>query len=66
MYDAEVVVTWTNTTALPKSIRIIDEGQNDINGRSVTFMSGLEAVEQAQLPQALKERLPKPKRVRVW
>lgn len=36
------------------------------NGRSVTFMSGLEAVEQSQLPQALKERLPKPKRVRVW
>lgn len=36
------------------------------NGRSVSFMSGLEAVEQSQLPQALKERLPKPKRVRVW
>ena len=36
------------------------------NGRNVTFLSGLEAVEQAQLPKALKERLPKPRRVRVW
>lgn len=36
------------------------------NGRSVTFMSGVEAIEQAQLPVALQQRLPKPKRVRVW
>lgn len=36
------------------------------NGRSVTFMNGLEAVEQAQLPVALQQRLPKPKRVRMW
>lgn len=36
------------------------------NGRSVSFMSGVEAIEQAQLPVALQQRLPKPKRVRVW
>ena len=36
------------------------------NGRSVTFMSGAEAIEQSQLPVALQQRLPKPKRVRVW
>lgn len=43
------------------------------NGRSVTFMSGAEAIEQAQLPVALQQRLPKPKpedkakaKIRVW
>ena len=37
------------------------------NGRAVTFLSGLEAVEQAQLPKALQQRLPRPKaKVRVW
>jgi hypothetical protein len=35
------------------------------NGRAVTFMSTVEAMEQAELPNSLKQRLPKPKRVRV-
>lgn len=37
------------------------------NSRNVVFMSTMEASEQSQLPQSLKERLPKPKsKVRVW
>lgn len=36
------------------------------NGRSVSFVSQTEAMEQAELPNSLKQRLPKPKRVRVW
>lgn len=37
------------------------------NGRSVTFATTLDMLDQAQLPQSIKEKLPKPKKlVRVW
>ena len=37
------------------------------NGRSVTFATTLDMLDQAELPQSIKEKLPKPKKlVRVW
>ena len=37
------------------------------NGRSVTFMTSAEVSEQSELPQSIKDKLPKPKKlVRVW
>ena len=38
------------------------------NGRSVTFATTLDMLEQSQLPQSIKDKLPRPKtqKVRVW
>ena len=38
------------------------------NGRSVTFATSLDMLEQSQLPQSIKDKLPRPKtqKVRVW
>lgn len=71
MVVVEYALQLTRTSLLSRSLSSNGNGSIKAissNGRSVTFATSLDMLEQSQLPQSIKDKLPRPKtqKVRVW